>query len=85
MQEVSCDAERWTQVDSYAGIAPVTRRYTTNPPTHVVWRWFSFGVLFFWTGSFDESACITLLPSAFLNLQFNPAHDTWVIITDDPC
>ena len=85
MQEIPCEAGRWTQVDWYAGLTGTTRRYTTHPSTHVMWRWFSFGVLFLWIGGFDDSACITLLPSAALSLQFNPAHDTWVTITPGPC
>jgi hypothetical protein len=85
MIEVFCEANRWTEVERYAGLAPSTKRYTTTPPTRVSWRWISFGVLFLWLGSFDGSSCITLLPSAYLSLQFSPAADTVVTVADGPC
>jgi len=82
---VYCEANRWTEVDRFAGLGPVTRRYTTLPSTSVRWRWISLGVLCLWVGSFDGSTCITLLPSAYLSLQFNPPANTAVAVSDGPC
>jgi hypothetical protein len=78
---VHCPAGEWTQVEWYVGTILLTKTYSAGPGVEVRWRWFSAGIPPYWEGTFVGSARITLLPSVYVSLEFNPASSTDVVIT----
>lgn len=75
-----CRANQWTQVEWYVGTIFLTKRYTAGP-VNVQWRWFSGGLVPYWSGSFRGTACITIPPAFYTSLEFNPSADVTVQIT----
>ena len=78
---VFCPANQWTQVEWYVGTIVLTKRYSAASGVLVRWRWFSGGIPPYWEGSFTGSGVITLTPSVYVSLEFNPAVSTNIIIT----
>lgn len=70
----------------YTGIAVLTKRYDAdNDDVRIRWRWYSIGWLLpYWEGSFRGSASITLWPSFYLSLEFNPEEDVNIYVVPWP-
>lgn len=78
---IFCPAGQWTQVEWYVGTILLTKRYSVGNGVRVRWRWYSAGIPPYWEGSFVGSALLTLWPSAYVSLEFNPDVATNVVIT----
>jgi hypothetical protein len=76
-----CPANQWTQVEWYLGTILLTKRYDAGEGVVVRWRWFAAGVPPYWEGMFTGSAWITLTPSAYTSLEFNPSQGVDVRIS----